>query len=248
MFSLRITAGLAGIFLLAACNTPTTTGAISARHADTAYTAPSAAPIFIARGNAMPVGAETPPPFGFVGFCQRHPSDCVGSSARPASLSLTDSRWSQLQNINAEVNRTVTPIEDADLYNTPEWWAYPAASGGDCEDFVLLKKRMLIESGWPADALLISVVKEPNGAGHAVLLVVTSEGEYVLDNKTRHIRVWQETPYTWVKRQSRHHPYVWVRTGNGRGGKSAALDPPNLMMPIAEPTSTATLLRPAFAS
>jgi predicted transglutaminase-like cysteine proteinase len=142
----------------------------------------------------------------------------------------------------------VTPIEDADLYNTPEWWAYPAASGGDCEDYVLLKKRMLIESGWPADALLISVVKEPSGAGHAVLLVVTSEGEYVLDNKTRHIRVWQETPYTWVKRQSRHHPYVWVRTGNGRGGKSAALDPPNLMMPIAEPTSTATLLRPAFAS
>jgi len=248
----RITAGVAGALLLVACGTPTTTAAIGALAVDTPYSASSTAPTFIARGNAMPVGAETSPPFGFVGFCQRHPTDCVGSSVRPRSLPLTDSRWSQLQEINAKVNNSVTPIEDADLYNTVEWWAYPAASGGDCEDYVLLKRRMLIDLGWPADALLISVVKEPSGAGHAVLLVVTADGEYVLDNKTRRVRLWQETPYTWVKRQSRHHPYVWVRTGNGRGGKSAALNAPDLMAPAdlrvpgAEPASTATLLRPAI--
>jgi len=248
MSVLRITIGLAGALLLAACGTPTTTAAIGAFAVDAPHIASSLPPTLIGRGSAMPVGAETSPPFGYVGFCQRHPTDCVGSSTRPASLPLTDSRWSQLQEINAKVNNSVTPIEDADLYNTAEWWAYPAASGGDCEDYVLLKRRMLMDLGWSADALLISVVKERSGAGHAVLLVVTAEGEYVLDNKTRHIRLWQETPYTWVKRQSRHHPYVWVRAGNGRGGKSAALDTHDLMMPIAEPASTATLLRPAFSS
>ncbi len=250
MFLLRITAGFAGALLLAACGThtssiPGSTATIGGLGSNALYIEAPTAPRFIARGNAMPVGAETPPPFGFVGFCQRHPSDCTGSSARPASLQLTDQRWNQLQDINRRVNNTVTPVEDADLYNTAEWWAYPAASGGDCEDFVLLKRRLLIENGWPADTLLISVVKERSGAGHAVLLVVTNDGEYVLDNKTRHIRLWQETPYTWVKRQSRHHPYVWVRAGNGRGGKSAALNDPSLMAPIAEPTAT---LRPALFS
>jgi len=250
MYLLRITAGFAGALLLAACGTgsadvPGSTATIGGFSSDVPYVAPSTAPTFISRGNSMPVGAETSPPFGFVGFCQRHPNDCTGSSARPASLALTDNRWSQLQQINRQVNKSVTPVEDADLYNTPEWWAYPAASGGDCEDYVLLKRRLLIEQGWPADALLISVVKERSGAGHAVLLVVTADGEYVLDNKTRHIRLWQETPYTWVKRQSRHHPYVWVRTGDGRGGKSAALEDHDLMAPISEPI---TPLRPALFS
>ncbi len=251
MYLLRITAGLVGTILLAACGTaspggPAITNTINGLVAEHPSVTPDPAVTFVARGNAMPTGAETSPPFGFVGFCQRHPEDCIGNTARPAALQLTDQRWNELQQVNQHVNTSVTPVEDADLYNTPEWWAYPSASGGDCEDFVLLKRRELMERGWPADSLLISVVKEPNGAGHAVLLVVTTEGEYVLDNKTRHIRLWQETPYTWVKRQSRHHPYVWVRTGNGRGGESAALDNnPDLMAPISGPTAT---LRPALLS
>jgi len=74
----------------------------------------------------------------------------------------------------------------------------------------LLKRKLLIDRGWPASALLISVVKEWSGAGHAVLLVVTDKGEYVLDNQSWSIVTWQDAPYTWVKRQSQSHPYVWV--------------------------------------
>jgi len=251
---IRIASGLCGALLLTACGTPTTTGAIGNVQGQAPYANAPPGFTFAATSNAMPVGAETAPPFGFVGFCRRYPSDCTGSAVNPTAMQLTDARWEELREVNAHVNRTVTPIEDADLYNKPEWWTYPSSQGGDCEDFVLLKRRMLIERGWPAHALLISVVKERNGAGHAVLLVVTDRGEYVLDNKTRRISAWGDTPYTWVKRQSRRHPYVWVRTQNAGGENSAALSLPDTSPPNVDgrPTSnsltTASGLRPSLAS
>ncbi|MBN4051647.1 transglutaminase-like cysteine peptidase [Parvibaculum lavamentivorans] len=253
---LHIAASMCVALLLTACGTPNSTAALGLLQTDAPFASSSPPTIFVSGGHAMPTGAETPPPFGFVGFCRRYPADCSGSAVSPASMRLTDARWRDLEQINAQVNRTVRPVEDADLYNKPEWWTYPSEQGGDCEDFVLLKRRMLIERGWPADTLLISVVKERNGAGHAVLLVVTDRGEFVLDNKTRHINAWRDTPYTWVKRQSRRHPYVWVRLGSGNGGKSASLmlpefgpgASPSLGAPIAEPLYTASGLRPSLAS
>lgn len=251
---IRIASGLCGALLLAACGTPLSTSAIGNLQTDAPYANTPPSLTFVATTGAMPVGAETAPPFGFVGFCRRHPSDCTGSAINPSAMQLTDARWEELREINTHVNRTVTPIEDADLYNKPEWWTYPTSAGGDCEDFVLLKRRMLIERGWPAHSLLISVVKERNGAGHAVLLVVTDRGEFVLDNKTRRISAWRDTPYTWVKRQSRRHPYVWVRAGGSDGDKSAALTVPAferdapMYAPGEAPLSTASGLRPSLAS
>ncbi len=233
---LHIASSLCLALLLTACGTPLSTGNLSLLSSQAPLATSTPAPLFVSGGTSMPIGVETRPPFGFVGFCRRHPSDCTGSTLNPAAMRLTDARWRDLEQINAQVNRSVRPIEDADLYNKPEWWTYPSEQGGDCEDFVLLKRRMLIDRGWPADTLLISVVKERNGAGHAVLLVVTDRGEFVLDNKTRHISAWRDTPYTWVKRQSRRHPYVWVRLGTANAGKSASLlQPGPLSARIAEP-------------
>jgi predicted transglutaminase-like cysteine proteinase len=39
----------------------------------------------------------------------------------------------------------------------------------DCEDYVLLKRRMLMQAGWPREALLVTVVRDKKGDGHAVL-------------------------------------------------------------------------------
>ncbi len=252
MYFKHIAMSLCGALLLTACGTPSTTGAIGNFQADAPIANTPPALIFAATTDAMPIGTETAPPFGFVGFCQRHPSDCMGTAVSPSTVQLTDTRWAELRDVNSHVNRTVTPIEDADLYNKPEWWTYPSEQGGDCEDYVLLKRRMLIERGWPAHALLISVVKERNGSGHAVLLVVTDRGEFVLDNKTQRISAWRDTPYTWVKRQSQRHPYVWVRTGGGNGGKTAALTTPdpafNEPASSDRPTIATGDLRPALAS
>ena len=44
---------------------------------------------------------------------------------------------------------------------------------GDCEDFVLLKRKKLIAGGFSPSDLLITVVRKPDGEGHAVLTLRT---------------------------------------------------------------------------
>jgi predicted transglutaminase-like cysteine proteinase len=87
---------------------------------------------------------------------------------------------------------------------------------GDCEDYVLLKRRMLIRSGWPREALLVTVVRDRKDEGHAVLTVITDKGDYVLDNQNEDILLWSETGYHFVKRQSQSHPNAWVLLGDPR--------------------------------
>jgi predicted transglutaminase-like cysteine proteinase len=71
---------------------------------------------------------------------------------------------------------------------------------------VLLKRRMLMEAGWPRGALLVTVVREKNGNGHAVLTVKTDKGEFILDNQEERILLWSETSYRYVKGQSQSDP------------------------------------------
>src|SRR5690606_30104119 len=89
------------------------------------------------------------------------------------------------------------------------FWTYPNGYG-DCEDFALLKRRDLIAAGWPPSTLMIAVVKEANGNGHAVLIARTDRGDLVLDNQDSAIRLWSDTPYTYIKRQSQAHAGQWV--------------------------------------
>ena len=67
---------------------------------------------------------------------------------------------------------------------------------------MLLKRRMLMQAGWPREALLITVVRDKKGDGHAVLTVKTDKGEFILDNQDEQILLWSETGYRFVKRQS----------------------------------------------
>ena len=83
--------------------------------------------------------------------------------------------------------------------------------GGDCEDMALLKRSLLIKKGWPRDALLMATARDQQGAGHAVLVAVTDKGDFVLDNRNWAIVSWRNAPYTWIKRQSREHPAIWVK-------------------------------------
>jgi predicted transglutaminase-like cysteine proteinase len=70
--------------------------------------------------------------------------------------------------------------------------------------------RMLIESGWPHDVLLVTVVRDKKEEGHAVLTVTADKGDYILDNQTEHILLWSKTGYRFVKRQSQFNANVWV--------------------------------------
>ena len=153
---------------------------------------------------------ESTPPFGYVQFCAANPADCKGSSRKPRRMKLNMQRWQELNRINRTVNRSVTPVTDMELYNRPEYWTYPRSGSGDCEDYVLEKRKRLIARGWPPEDLLITVVLDQNNAGHAVLTAITDRGDLILDNQNNKIRLWNRTPYQYYKRQSQFHPSVWV--------------------------------------
>lgn len=156
---------------------------------------------------------ETLPPIGYVTFCASFKSECNSygliEKFKPDLLSLTPELWAKLHRVNIAVNAAVKPVSDDDLYGKPEFWTYPI-NAGDCEDYLLQKKKLLETEGLPANALRITVALDENGQGHAVLTVTTTEGDYILDNRRDDIRLWTETGYTFLKRQSAHNPKHWV--------------------------------------
>ncbi len=157
---------------------------------------------------SMKVNGWTNPPVGYIEFCRNFRDQCA-ARGKQAAETLTSNRWRGLQEVNTSVNQAVVPATDLSYYQTEEVWALPSTHG-DCEDYVLLKRKMLVERGWATGALLVTVVFDEVGDGHAVLLVRTDRGDLVLDNKTDAIRAWYETAYRFVKRQSVVDPNLWV--------------------------------------
>ena len=156
------------------------------------------------------VSKVTRPPPGWVEFCAQRPVECAGTTTTPRDLVLSRKAWMDLVRVNKWVNETIKPLTDPEHWGVVDRWSYPDDGYGDCEDYVLLKRRMLIQSGWPREALLVTVVRDKKDEGHAVLTVTTDKGDYVLDNQREDILIWSETGYRFVKRQSQSNPNVWV--------------------------------------
>jgi predicted transglutaminase-like cysteine proteinase len=162
----------------------------------------------------MQVNGSANPPVGYVDFCRNFGDQCE-SHGGGTPVALTTGRWRELRSVNSGVNHKIAPSTDLALYGKEEVWTLPA-SRGDCEDYVLLKRKELVGRGWPTGALLVTVVFDEVGDGHAVLLARTSGGDFVLDNKTDAVRPWYETAYQFVKRQSTSDPNRWVALGDPR--------------------------------
>lgn len=144
-------------------------------------------------------------PFAFVRFCRDNQNDCKATGGA-ALVDLTPKKRAELQAINTHVNKAIRPVND-DARLGDVWEA--EVSAGDCEDYALTKKRHLVAHGWPVAALRIAVGTTPSGEGHAVLVVKTSEGDLVLDNRTSSLRPWNRTDLTWLKIQSGGNPRLW---------------------------------------
>jgi predicted transglutaminase-like cysteine proteinase len=171
------------------------------------------------------LGDNSRAPIGWIEFCSNHAKDCVGGTSSPRDVVLNGKSWKDLVRINKFVNDSVKPMTDQDHWGTVEKWSYPDDGYGDCEDYVLLKRRMLVQAGWPLEALLITVVREKSGDGHAVLTVKTDKGEFILDNQNPEIQLWSETNYRFVKRQSQTDPNRWVSLGDPRPATTVATSP-----------------------
>lgn len=162
------------------------------------------------------VGDHARAPIGWLEFCSENPRECATGRTVARDAVLTPQAWSSLVRTNDWVNQSIKPITDQDHWGVVEKWSYPDDGYGDCEDYVLLKRRMLIDAGWPREALLITVVRDKKGDGHAVLTVKTDKGEYILDNQNEKILAWHETGYRFVKRQSQSDQNTWVALGDPR--------------------------------
>jgi len=162
------------------------------------------------------VGEPTRAPIGWSEFCLAYKPECDTKPSAPRDIVLSPKVWSDLVKVNDWVNRSVEPLTDLEHWGVVERWNYPDDGKGDCEDYVLLKRRMLMQAGWPREALLITVVRDKRGDGHAVLTVKTDKGDFVLDNQEEHVLLWSETGYRFVKRQSQSNPNNWVSLGDTR--------------------------------
>lgn len=169
--------------------------------------------------NALPatmdVIGRANPPIGAYEFCRDNPGECAATYPDVGPTELTQARWKEILKINYQVNSTIQPMTDQDIYGVEEKWAYPT-DVGDCEDYALLKQKLLQQAGISPSDLLITVVLQPNGDGHAVLTVRTDRGEFVLDNMQNKVLLWSETPYRFLKRQSTTSAAAWDKIQDGR--------------------------------
>ncbi len=98
----------------------------------------------------LPLDADRPitsQPIGHYEFCQKYKDECEVKSRSVMPPKVTDHGWPIIREVNATVNRTITPMTDLELNGRDEVWAYPTTAG-DCEDMALLKRKKLMEKGF----------------------------------------------------------------------------------------------------
>jgi predicted transglutaminase-like cysteine proteinase len=158
------------------------------------------------------VVGEARPVLAWAKLCERLPAECEVDTAEPATVSLSAKTWQTIQSVNRRVNTTIRPLTDDAHWGVPDSWDFPTDGAGDCEDYQLLKRLLLVEAGLPRRALRMTVVIDEKREGHAVLMVRTDRGDFILDNKTNAVMPWHDTGYIYVKREGQDSRN-WVSLG-----------------------------------
>ncbi|MFK5598703.1 transglutaminase-like cysteine peptidase [Methylobacterium sp. HMF5984] len=163
---------------------------------------------------AVETGPAARPVAAWTEFCRRMPAECDVDTREPATIAMNTALWRTLASVNRRVNARIRPITDQAHWGVVDRWDFPDDGFGDCEDYQLLKRRMLIERGLPRRALRMTVVIDDIGEGHAVLMVRTDRGDFILDNKTNTILSWRNTGYAYIKREGQDGR-AWVTLDGG---------------------------------
>ena len=172
-----------------------------------------AAEVAAAQGGSQLLRPRGPanPTAGWIEFCTNNAAECSVNRDEAELVHLTPETWRTVVAVNVWVNATVKARTDQDHWGVEDRWDYPQDGYGDCEDFQLLKRKLLTERGIPRRAMRMTVVRDELGAGHAVMMVRTLQGEYILDNRTDRVLPWASTGYTFIKREgSEGEKWVWL--------------------------------------
>lgn len=169
----------------------------------TAAIPPGAAPrsAFLAES-----GTPVLPPAGIINFCIAHADECASAPHAAGAMELTAARMTELETVQEEVNVDVAP-----RLSPQHVWDYPVDGEGNCNNYALEKRRELEVMGWPREDLLLAVVMTETNEGHLVLVVRTSEGDLVLDNREGKVTAWNRLPYRWLGVQSVTDLTQWHR-------------------------------------
>jgi predicted transglutaminase-like cysteine proteinase len=167
---------------------------IGSGFAESFFALPATTPSLKTVGEARPTRAWTR-------FCSQLPQECTVNPFEPGRISLNPHVWSTIVGVNERVNLTILTVTDQDHWGVVDRWDYPTDGIGDCEDIQLLKRKLLIEAGLPQRALRMTVVVDEHGEGHAVLMILTDRGDFILDNKRNTVLPWHETGYTYLMRE-----------------------------------------------
>lgn len=161
--------------------------------------------------DAKPSHQAILPPFGHTHFCLRYPADCDQTPGRTLSSIPQASRWRQLNLIHTWINATISP-RDADPGEFDTWSLFPAE--GNCNDYAVTKRHILLQAGWPSSSLLLAeVTLVATGEHHLILIVRGIGGDWVLDNLRPDVVRLEETrrDYIWDRIESARDPRLWTK-------------------------------------
>jgi predicted transglutaminase-like cysteine proteinase len=187
---------LAGITLMAFCNL------VGSASAERLFPLPAATNPIQTGGPAVAINA-------WIRFCKQLPEECRVDVGQADRVSLSPTVWEAINVINERVNSMILSVTDQDHWGDVDRWDYPHDGMGDCEDIQLLKRKLLVEAGLPHRALRMTVVADERGDGHAVLMVLTDRGDFILDNKRNAILPWRRTGYIYLMREGTNGS-AWV--------------------------------------
>jgi len=161
-----------------------------------------------------PISGPTTVPYGWADFCRRNAGECDVGPLAPSDIDPTPKAMIEIERVDKWVNAQFKPVSDREHWGVIDQWDYPLDGKGDCEDYALFKRKILIGEGFPRQALLMTVVKDEHNEGHAVLTVKTNAGDFILDNMNDEMKPWNRTGYRFVKRQSQNDQNVWQQIGD----------------------------------
>jgi predicted transglutaminase-like cysteine proteinase len=166
-------------------------------------------------------GGDARAPYAWVEFCKKYPVECRVNTSEADRIELTPKLWKTIVAMNGKINREIDPVTDMEHWGVVDRWDMAEDGRGDCEEYVMVKRRKLAEAGIPRRAMLVTVVIDEENAGHAVLMIRTDRGDFILDNKRNSVLTWQQTGYVYVKREAQDR-VAWTSLGGVAGPVTTA--------------------------
>lgn len=140
-------------------------------------------------------------PLAFQFFAKENPSEVVKRGL--AVMKVTTANLKELKQINTLVNKKIKPrVDKSDKYSL-----FPVY--GDCEDYAISKRHMLISAGFSPSALRLASCKLISDETHMVLILKTTQGDLVLDNLSNFIIQRKDCHYKFLSIMS-DDPMIWV--------------------------------------